>query len=562
MEYYKLLNLTREPFSNTPDPGLFFRSTGHAKCLQELEIAIRLGRGLAVVAGEVGTGKTTLCRHLIRSVADDPSLEIYLVLDPSFESGPEMLAALNAMFNGQGAAAGCATAAAHKEMIKDFLFAQGVQAHKRLILVVDEGQKLSSAGVEILRELLNYETNDQKLLQILIFGQNEIDQILARHPNFADRVSLFHRLLPLSPKETALFIRYRLERSRDNDPQKPMVRFSRGALGLIHSLTGGYPRKIINLCHSILLTLIIAGTTKVTPAIVRKAAGHLPALNPVPGRRGLSWALAAAVLMGLGLWLFFPAWHPLVSRWSPTPPTTAQKTESLPVFTGDIDPPALPVQANATVPAPVAPAAAPEIPARQTPSGDLHPLAPAAAEPMAAVAVASLPLRPGPEEAEASAAAPMDLQPPLSLGKIRVEDDETLWNMVETIYGKCTPRLVARIVRHNAGMTDADHILQGQQIDFPALEGRRIPSTHRYWIELARFTQLKAAYAAVRHQPETPLRILMVRQPDHALDYLVVLRRPADDPLEARDRLARLPATVAAEAAVTDLDGRMVIGDL
>jgi general secretion pathway protein A len=562
MDYYKLLNLNREPFSNTPDPGLFFRSTAHAKCLQELEIAIRLGRGLAVVAGEVGTGKTTICRHLIRSVADDPSLEIYLVLDPSFESGAEMLAALNAMFNGHGAAAGCATAAAHKEKIKDFLFARGVQADKRLILVVDEGQKLSSAGVEILRELLNYETNDQKLLQILIFGQNEIDRILARHPNFADRVSLFHRLPPLSRKETALFIRYRLERCQDGDPRKPAVHFTRGALGLIHSLTGGYPRKIINLCHNILLTLIIVGTAKVTPAIVRKAAGHLPALNPVPGRRGLSWALAGALSMGLGLWLFFPAWHPLVARWSPSPPITAQKTEDLPVFTaGDMESPAPPGPANATVPTPAVPAADPETPTQRAPSGDPHPSAATTAEPMAAVAPASLPMRPGPEETEAPATAPIEVQPPLSLGKVRVEGDETLWTMVETIYGKCTSRLVARIVRHNTGMTDADRILRGQPIDFPALEERPVPSTHRYWIQLARFTRLEAAYAAVRHQPEVPLRILTVRQPGDGLDYLVVLKRPAVDPLEARDRLAQLPAALAAGARVTDLGGRMMIGD-
>jgi hypothetical protein len=110
-------------------------------------------------------------------------------------------------------------------------------------------------------------------------------------------------------------------------------------------------------------------------------------------------------------------------------------------------------------------------------------------------------------------------------------------------------------------MTDADHILRGQPIDFPALAERPVPSTHRYWIQLARFTRLEAAYAAVRHQPEVPLRILTVRQPGDGLDYLVVLKRPAVDPLEARDRLAQLPAAPAAGARVTDLGGRMMIGD-
>ena len=263
MEYFKLLNLNREPFSNSPDPELFFHSRRHTRCLQELELAIRLGRGLCVVAGEVGTGKTTICRHLIRNMAGEESMEIHMILDPSFESAGEMLGVLNSLFNGKDQAEKCTTQSAHKEMIKDYLFRKGVDEQKTVILVVDEGQKLNSSGVEVLREFLNYETNDQKLLQIIIFAQNEIEQILAQHQNFADRVGLYHKLLPLGRRDTREFIKYRLDKTGANDPAKPMVYFTFSSMRLIHSLTGGYPRKIINLCHNIMLALIIRGKFRV-----------------------------------------------------------------------------------------------------------------------------------------------------------------------------------------------------------------------------------------------------------------------------------------------------------
>lgn len=101
MEYFRILDLKKEPFSNTPDPEAFYQSREHASCLQKLEISIRLKRGLCVVLGEVGTGKTTLCRQIIRLFSQEGETEIHLILDPGFETQREFLAETTRLITGR-----------------------------------------------------------------------------------------------------------------------------------------------------------------------------------------------------------------------------------------------------------------------------------------------------------------------------------------------------------------------------------------------------------------------------------------------------------------------------
>jgi len=100
MEYFSILDLKKEPFSNSPDPEFFYQSRQHQACLQKLELALRLRRGLNVVIGEVGTGKTTLCRQLIRGLTGSDEVETYLILDPDFTSPTEFLETVANNFNG------------------------------------------------------------------------------------------------------------------------------------------------------------------------------------------------------------------------------------------------------------------------------------------------------------------------------------------------------------------------------------------------------------------------------------------------------------------------------
>src|SRR5512136_876262 len=201
MDYFRILNLKKEPFSNSPEPEFFFQSVKHVSCLQKLELAIRLCRGLSVVVGDVGTGKTTLCRQLILKFAsaeeDGRRFETHLVMDPSFTNALEFLSTVAITFGVCGNDIDISEWQL-KENIKNYLFGKGIDEGKIVVLIIDEGQKLPDYCIEILREFLNYETNEYKLLQIVIFAQNEFEQVIREHPNFADRISLCHHLRPLS----------------------------------------------------------------------------------------------------------------------------------------------------------------------------------------------------------------------------------------------------------------------------------------------------------------------------------------------------------------------------
>lgn len=224
MDYFRILNLKKEPFSNSPEPEFFFQSPQHLGCLQNLELSIRLLRGLNVVIGDIGTGKTTLCRQLILQFSHDEenkeSVETHLILDPTFSNALEFLSTVAATFGIESAG----TADSEwklKETIKNYLFKKGIDDGRIVVLIIDEGQKLPDFCYEVLREFLNYETNDHKLLQIVIFAQQEFEQHLKEHQNFADRINQYYFLKPLNFRETRAMIKFRIAKACEGEMPPP-----------------------------------------------------------------------------------------------------------------------------------------------------------------------------------------------------------------------------------------------------------------------------------------------------------------------------------------------------
>ncbi|MDD4908455.1 MAG: AAA family ATPase [Candidatus Omnitrophica bacterium] len=265
MSYYRLLGLEKEPFSTSPDPKFFYESREHHAALMRLVIEIRLRRGLSVILGDVGTGKTTLSRKLFQMLKEREDIIFHMILDPTYDTEELFLNSLIRTFKLE-IKNEHPTILDYKEAIKDYLFKTGVEANKTIVLLIDEAQKLNSISLEILRVLLNYETNEYKLLQLVFLGQLELLPHLREMNNLWDRISLKYVINPLDEQETKEMIEFRLRVAGYNSP---VEFFTEEAIREIYRYTQGYPRRISLICHNALKALMMDNKTVVDAALIR-----------------------------------------------------------------------------------------------------------------------------------------------------------------------------------------------------------------------------------------------------------------------------------------------------
>ena len=268
MKFFETLGFKRDPFSTSPDPDFFYRSQAHEDCLQRLEISIRLRRGLHVVLGDVGTGKTTLSRTLLQMIGAEDDFLFQIVLDPAFKSEFQMLSALLSMY---GIEADGRSTISYKDALRDFLFEKGVNENKTVVLLIDEGQKLTPTYIEVLRNLLNFETNEYKLLQLVIMGQMELLPRIRRMRNFKDRIALFYVLNPLNREDTRNMILYRLRAAGYPNGEEL---FTDSAFEEIYQFTQGYPRQVTTLCHNVLVSMFTMEASYIDGGIVKMTVGR------------------------------------------------------------------------------------------------------------------------------------------------------------------------------------------------------------------------------------------------------------------------------------------------
>jgi len=266
MSYYTVLGFQKEPFSTSPDPDFFYQSYEHKAALTNILIEIRLKRGLSVILGDVGIGKTTLSRKLFQLLSVRENICEYMILDPSYDSEYMFLLSLMRTF---GIKIGSENPSSLdiKEALKRFLFQKGVNENKTVVLLVDEAQKLNSMSLELLRMLLNYETNEFKLLQLVLLGQMELLPRLLDIKNFTDRISLRCTLTPFKEEETREMIKFRI-RQAGYEGREDL--FTNDAITQIHEYTGGYPRKISMLSHKALKFLVMRNVPIVTGEIIKE----------------------------------------------------------------------------------------------------------------------------------------------------------------------------------------------------------------------------------------------------------------------------------------------------
>jgi general secretion pathway protein A len=284
--YLTFFGLNEKPFAITPDPRYLYLSERHAEALAHLLYGINEAGGFVQLTGEVGTGKTTIVRSLLAQTPKNA--EIALILNPRMTAPEFLLTICEELGIGvQNSAPGSL-----KDLV-DILSYYLLHAHaagKRVVLVVDEAQNLSPDVLEQVRLLTNLETNTQKLLQIILIGQPELRELLARNElrQLAQRITGRYHLNPLSRDETSAYVRHRLRvAGATTDILAP------AALNEVFRLSQGVPRVINVICDRALLGAYSLDRHRVTTTLVRNAAAEVFGRRFTP--HWLPWALTAGI---------------------------------------------------------------------------------------------------------------------------------------------------------------------------------------------------------------------------------------------------------------------------
>ena len=246
--YLGHFGLQEPPFSITPDPRYVYLSPRHEDALAHLLYGVGQGGsgGFIQLTGEVGTGKTTLCRTLLEQTPE--GVQVALILNPVV-SPEELVAGICDELRIPAARQGSSLKGRVDALNQDLLDAHA--RGERVVVVIDEAQNLSVDALEQVRLLTNLETHQAKLLQIILLGQPELRELLAQPElrQLAQRITARFHLTPLNESETAAYIRHRLAHvGWDGNPE-----FERGMFVKLHRATGGIPRRINTLCDQIIL---------------------------------------------------------------------------------------------------------------------------------------------------------------------------------------------------------------------------------------------------------------------------------------------------------------------
>ncbi len=263
LEYY---GLTEPPFDITPNPRFLFYSAKHREAFNHLLYGVRERKGFVQLTGEVGAGKTTLCRAMLDQL--DGTFSTALILNPVM-SADELMKAIAIEFG--------LNVIDHDRLetiaaINDFLLRQ-VEYGKDSVLIIDEAQDLTDELLEQVRLLSNLETDDRKLLQIVLMGQPELRDRLnnPRLRQLRQRITVRYHLAPLNRFEVSHYIQHRLKVSG----AKGAPHFTRPALWRVHGYSGGIPRLVNAVCDKALLAGLVKQTDRITHGMVGLAIREL-----------------------------------------------------------------------------------------------------------------------------------------------------------------------------------------------------------------------------------------------------------------------------------------------
>jgi len=291
--YNHFFGFKERPFKLVPDPDYLFLSQSHEEALAHLKYAVLSGEGFVEIIGEVGTGKTMLCRAFLENMGSD--VETAYIFNPKMDA-QQLLMAINAEF---GIPSGHGTIKALIDELNAFLMEKKGEGRKA-ILLIDEAQNLSRSVLEQIRLLTNLETTRDKLLQIILVGQPELGELLDSHElrQLGQRITLSCRLRPLTMKETASYINHRLHVAACAQPKI----FTKAAIRRIQRYCRGVPRLINIACDRSLLSAYGYNQRRVSARIAESAIRELSSRGDIrqsaltAGRKRILAFFAAALV--------------------------------------------------------------------------------------------------------------------------------------------------------------------------------------------------------------------------------------------------------------------------
>lgn len=262
--YKQYYGFTDKPFNTSPDPRFFFSSARHAEALSGLWYAVEERKGFVAIMGDIGAGKTTICRTLMSKLGKNTKVAL---ITNTHITPRELIAEMLEEFdveNRGGSKQKLLSALNH------FLIQQ-LEADVNVVLIIDEAQNLSPKTLEEVRMLSNLETEREKLIQIILLGQPQLKSKLEspKLEQFRQRIAFSYFIEPLNQKEAAEYIRYRLKIVGCDDPRSI---FTEEAIDLMYHHTRGVPRLINIFCDSALLTGYVEDSRPITTRIIEEVA--------------------------------------------------------------------------------------------------------------------------------------------------------------------------------------------------------------------------------------------------------------------------------------------------
>jgi type II secretory pathway predicted ATPase ExeA len=267
VNYVQFYELSQEPFSNAPVSRFYYSSAQHAQALMRLTHAVSNMKGLAILVGDIGAGKTTLARRMLDSLPEEEYEAALLVIIHSGITAGWLLKRIALQLGVESPSEDKLTLLSqlYQRLVKIY------EAGKKAVVLIDEAQMLSTREImEEFRGLLNLEVPERKLLSFVFFGLPEIEENLRLDPPLAQRVALKYRLEPLSAEATEAYIRHRLKLAG-----APRVPFTAAALKRIHAHTRGTPRVINTLCDNVLFEGFVARARELDDKLVDRVARDL-----------------------------------------------------------------------------------------------------------------------------------------------------------------------------------------------------------------------------------------------------------------------------------------------